>query len=97
MREENHVSMNSIRGRAKMCCLASDPFREQVIALARANGTNLQDFLLAAVRDKVYGDRKARLTVEGRRRLALERLFRNKRASQELKDTIDFMLKKYLP
>lgn len=97
MRANDYISMKTIQGDAKMCCLGSSQFREQVIALAKANGLNLQDFLLIALRDKVYGDSRARRTVEGRRRIALESLFRSKRASQEVRDIVEQALKKYMP
>lgn len=93
----DYISMKSIQGKAKMCCLASDHFRNDVITLARAHGLKLQDFLLVAVRDKVYADRKARRTLEGRRKLALETLFQNKRAPEEIKQAIDALLARYLP
>ena len=97
MRSNDYISMKSIKGRAKMCCLASDHFRDDVALLARTNGVKVQDFLLMALRDKVYADRKAKRTAEGRRRLALEALFQSKTAPQQLKDAIDALLAEYLP
>jgi hypothetical protein len=93
----DYISMKSLRGRAKICCLTSEHFRDDVIIMARAHGIKLQDLLLMALRDKVYADRKAKRTAEGRRRLALEALFQSKTAPQELKDAIDALLAKYLP
>ena len=91
--------MQRIKGEkdAKMCCFSSVQFREEVLALAKREGHTLQDFLLIALRDKVYSEKKGGRTVEGRRRIALEALFQDRRTPKRLKEAIDKLLMDYLP
>lgn len=95
--DEEYISMKSIAGDAKMCTKSTTAFRDECLMLARSQGIKLQDFVLEALRDKVVASRKGRQSLEGRRVLALERLFANKRTPQEVKDIADAILKRYLP
>jgi hypothetical protein len=94
---QEYISMKSLVGDAKMCTKSTPEFRDECIFLARSQGIKLQDLVLVALRDKVLGNRKGRQTLEGRRALALERLFANKRTPQEIKDAVDSILKRHLP
>jgi len=97
--QNDYISMQRIKGDkdAKMCCFSTVQFREEVLALAKREGHTLQDFLLIALRDKVYFEKKGLRTIEGRRRIALEALFQNKRTPKRLKEAIDALLVDYLP
>jgi len=97
--ENDYISMQRIKGDqdAKMCTFSTVEFREECIALAKKYGLTLQDFLLMALRDKVYGEHKGARTAQGRRHIALERLFLNKRTPKRLKEAIDQLLTDYLP
>jgi hypothetical protein len=95
--DDESLTMIAIRGQAKICTFCHPDFRADVLLAAKKLGWPLQQFVLVAVRDKLREYRKLRNSIEGRRAIALQKLFEDKRAGQNVKDCIEVLLKPYLP
>jgi uncharacterized protein (DUF1778 family) len=80
-----------------MCCFSTVEFRDDVILAAKKQGLTLQEFILQAVRDKIREYRKARATIEGRRAIALQKFFSDKRLPPNTRKALEALLEPYMP